>query len=159
MDGFLAVLGALLIIVGILGCILPVLPGPPISYGGLIVLQLTEYGDFSNSFMAWFAVIALVVFLLDYIIPVWGTKKYGGTKYGVWGATLGVVAGLFIFPPLGIIIMPILGAIAGEMMRGASQEQSIRAGLGSFVGFLLGTGLKLIASFVMGFYYFRELFT
>jgi len=157
MNIILAILGAILIFLGILGCILPILPGPPVSYSGLLVLQATDYAGFSSSFLIWFAVIALVVFLLDYFIPIWGTRKYGGSEYGVWGATLGVVAGLFILPPLGIVIMPIIGAIAGELYRGASREQSIRAGLGSFMGFLLGTGLKLIASVVMGFYYFKEL--
>ena len=158
MDIFLAIIGAILILTGIAGCILPVIPGPPISWVGLILLELTRYADYSTTFLAGMAALALVVTLLDYVVPIWGTKKYGGTKAGIWGATIGMVAGLFFFPPLGIIFGPLAGAIIAEMARGASNQESFRAGIGAFIGFLLGVGLKLIASFVMAFYFFKELF-
>ncbi len=159
MDIVLAILGTFFIMGGIAGCILPVLPGPVIGYGGLILLELTKYADFSAFFLIIFAVVAVGVILLDYFVPIWGTKRYGGSKYGIWGATIGVFIGIFMFPPLGIIIFPIIGAIIGEMIRGANTNESFKAGFGSFIGFLLGTGLKLISVFVMAFYYFRALFT
>jgi len=159
MDIVLAILGTVFIMGGIAGCILPVLPGPVIGYGGLILLELTKYADFSAFFLIIFAVVAVGVILLDYFVPIWGTKRYGGSKYGIWGATIGVFIGIFMFPPLGIIIFPIIGAIIGEMIRGANTNESFKAGFGSFIGFLLGTGLKLISVFVMAFYYFRALFT
>lgn len=159
MDVVLVILGILLILVGIAGCILPIIPGPPVGYGGLLLLEITKYADFSTRLLIILAVVAVVVTLLDYVVPIWGTKRYGGTKAGIWGATIGMVVGLFFFPPFGIIIGPLVGAIIAEMAKGADRNQSIRAGLGSLVGFLLGTGLKLIASFLFAFYFFRALFT
>jgi len=159
MDIILAIIGAIFIIIGIAGCILPIIPGPPVGYGGLILLEITKYADFSTRLLIILAVVAVVVTLLDYVVPIWGTKRYGGTKAGIWGATIGMVAGLFFFPPLGIIIGPLIGAIVAEMAKGADRNQSIRAGMGSLVGFLMGTGLKLIASFLFAFYFFKHLFT
>jgi len=151
-------LGIVLILVGLIGCIVPVLPGPPLSFLGLLLLQFSRFGNFSVTFLLGMAFLALVVTALDYVVPVWGTKKTGGTKAGVWGAALGMLVGIFFFPPLGIILGPLVGAVAGEAIRGASLNQSFRAGLGSLLGFMLGTGLKLIASMIMTFYFFKELF-
>jgi uncharacterized protein YqgC (DUF456 family) len=80
---------------------------------------------------------------LDYVIPAWGTKRYGGTKYGVWGSTIGVFVGMF-FGAIGIIVGPLVGAIVGELIGGKGQKEALRAGWGSFVGILCGTVLKLI---------------
>lgn len=156
MDYVLLILGLVLLIVGLLGCILPIIPGPPLSYGGIILLHLTKFGDFTTNFLVLFAILAVVVTVLDYFVPIWGTRKFGGTKYGSWGATIGVILGLFFFPPIGLIIMPFLGAVVGESIKGSDFEASLKAGLGSFFGFLLGTGLKLITSLIMTFYFFKE---
>ena len=159
MDIALAILGGLLIIGGLAGCILPIIPGPPFSYVGIILLHITKYADFSARFLIFYAFLALLVTVLDYIVPVWGTKRYGGTKAGTWGATIGMLLGLFFFPPFGIIFGPLAGAIIGETIRGANSQESFRAGMGSFFGFLVGVGLKLIVSGLMAFYYFKHLFT
>ncbi len=151
-------LGIILLVVGLVGCIVPVLPGPPLSYLALIFLQLTRWGNFSATFLVVMAFVALGVTVLDYVVPVWGTKKTGGTKAGMWGATIGLLLGIFFFPPLGIILGPLVGAVIGESLRGATLGQSFRAGLGSLLGFLMGTGLKLIASGVMTYYFVKELF-
>jgi uncharacterized protein YqgC (DUF456 family) len=158
LDYLWVALGIVLILVGLIGCIVPVLPGPPLSFLGLLFLQFSRFGDFSVTFLLVMAFVALAVTVLDYVVPMWGTKKTGGTKAGVWGAALGMLVGIFFFPPLGIILGPLVGAIVGEAIRGASLNQSFRAGLGSLLGFMLGTGLKLIASMVMTFYFFKELF-
>src|SRR6056297_2261531 len=155
-DYVLVVLGFLLMAVGILGCILPVIPGPPLSYGGLILLHLSDFANFSTTFLVGFALIAIVVTILDYFVPIWGTKRFGGTKYGSWGATIGVVLGIFMFPPLGIIILPFIGAVVGGSLKGADFNSAMRAGFGSFMGFLMGTGLKLIASLIMAYYFVKE---
>lgn len=84
---------------GIIGCVVPVLPGPPLSYAGLLLLHFTRFGHFSISFLLIFAGIAILVTVLDYIVPILGTKKYGGSKAGVWGSTIGLLAGMFFFPP------------------------------------------------------------
>ena len=158
LDYIWVALGIILILVGLVGCIVPVLPGPPISFLGLLFLQFSRFGDFSATFLLVMAFVALAVTVLDYVVPVWGTKKTGGSKAGIWGATLGMLAGIIFFPPVGIILGPLVGAIIGEAVRGASLKQSFRAGMGSLLGFMLGTGLKLIASMIMTFYFFKELF-
>ena len=157
MEWLLISLGALLIIGGLIGCIFPVLPGPPISYAGLILLQLTDGAPFSTeTLMIWLGV-TIFVTVLDYIVPVWGTRKYGGTKKGVWGSVIGLIAGIFFFPPIGIIVGPFAGAIIGEMMAGKNSNDAFRAGFGSFIGLLAGTLLKLIASAWMAFLFFTNI--
>jgi len=157
MDYVLIVLGILFMISGILGCVLPILPGPPLSYLGIVFLQLTSKYQFSTRFMIIWGVITAVVYALDYIIPAWGTKKFGGSKRGVWGSIIGLVIGLFFFPPFGIIIGPFLGAIIGELSSGKDSGSALKSGFGSFLGFLTGTLLKLIASGMMTWYFFKEL--
>jgi uncharacterized protein YqgC (DUF456 family) len=93
-------------------------------------------------------VVTLLVSVLDYVIPAWGTKQFGGTKYGVWGSTLGVFVGLF-FGAAGVILGPLVGAVIGEMMGGKAVEQAIKAGWGSFIGILFGTILKLVCCGLM----------
>lgn len=157
MEWLWIILGALLIIVGILGCILPVIPGPPISYGGMLLLQLTDEPPFeANTLLIWLGV-TVGVTLLDYVVPVWGTRKYGGTKKGVWGSVIGLLVGMFFFPPIGIIVGPFLGAVLGEMIAGKQSNDALRAGFGSFVGLLAGTLLKLIASAWMGYLFFTNI--
>ena len=140
-------------ILGILGCFLPLLPGPPLSYLGLIAIHLTSKIDFSSKFLISWGIIIILVSILDYLIPLWGTKFFGGSKYGVWGSMAGLLAGLFI-PPFGVIVGPLIGAIAGEMLAGNTQN-ALKAGLGSFMGFLATTLVKLLVSLIM-LYYFLE---
>jgi uncharacterized protein YqgC (DUF456 family) len=157
MDYVLIGFGIILLITGILGCVLPVIPGPPLNYLGLLLLHLTVRYQFSTKFMVTWAIITVVVYALDYVIPVWGTKKFGGSKRGVWGSVIGLVVGLFFFPPFGIIIGPFAGAVIGELSVGKDSGAALKSGFGSFIGFLLGTLLKLIASGMMTWYFFREL--
>lgn len=145
-------------VVGLIGCLLPVLPGPPLSYIGLLFLQLLEVPPFSLKFMLIWLAITVVVVVLDYAVPAYGTKRYGGSKWGVWGSILGLIVGIFVFPPVGIIVGPIVGALAGEFYSGKNSKQAMRAAFGSFVGFLLGTFLKLVASSFMTYYFVRALF-
>ncbi len=158
-DFLLVGLGIILIILGILGCVLPVIPGPPVSFAGLLMLHFTRWGDFSAAFLLFFAFLAILVTVLDYIVPMWGTKRFGGSKKGIWGAVIGLVLGLFFFPPLGIIVGPFVGAVIGEVIDGKESGQAFRAGFGSFLGFLTGVGLKLAASLTMTYYFVRAFFT
>src|SRR6056297_1815106 len=148
MDIILLVLSILLIIVGLLGCILPVIPGPPISFIGLLIVHFTKFASFGSTFLILMASLAILVTVLDYVVPIWGTKRLGGTKSGMWGATIGLVIGLF-FGPIGIIFGPLIGAIIGETIRGAKSQEAFRAGFGAFLGFLMGVGIKLAASIYM----------
>ncbi|MDD2381511.1 MAG: DUF456 domain-containing protein [Mariniphaga sp.] len=158
MDILLIIAGVLLMVGGILGGVLPVLPGPPLSYAGLICLHLTGRYQFSSRFLIIWAVVTAVVYLLDYLIPVWGTKRFGGSKRGVWGSVIGLVIGLFFFPPFGIIAGPFLGAVAGELSAGKDSVAAMKSGFGSFVGFLAGTLIKLVASGLMAWHFARVLF-
>lgn len=158
MDYVLIALGILFILSGIIGCILPVLPGPPLSYIGILLLHFTERYQFFTNFLILWAVITVVVYGLDYVIPAWGTKKFGGSKRGVWGSIIGLIVGFFFFPPFGIIIGPFVGAVIGEITSGKDTGAALKSGFGSFVGFLTGTILKLIASGMMTWYFGKELF-
>lgn len=154
MDALWLILGILLMLGGIAGCILPLIPGPPLCYVALLIQQLQSKPPYTTKFLVIWAVITLVITILDYIIPIYGTKKFGGTKYGMWGCIIGLIAGLWL-GPLGIIIGPFVGALAGELIANSTSEHALRAALGSFIGFLFGTLLKLIACFVMVWYFVK----
>lgn len=155
-DYVLLILGIILMLLGIIGCLVPVLPGPPISYLGLIMLHVTRFGQFSATILISLAAVAIVVTILDYIVPIWGTRRFGGSKYGMRGATVGLIIGLFL-GPVGIIVGPLIGAIVGELIFKDDLKYAIKAGFGSLLGFLTGIGLKLAASFVITFYFVKEL--
>jgi hypothetical protein len=155
-DYILLILGIILMIIGIIGCLVPVLPGPPLSFVGLILLHLSRFGQFSTPTLIILGVIAVLVTVMDYIVPVWGAKKFGGSKYGTKGATVGLIIGFFI-GPLGIILGPLIGAFVGEMIFKDDMNYAFKAGFGSLLGFLTGIGLKLAASFMMTFYFVKEL--
>jgi uncharacterized protein YqgC (DUF456 family) len=156
-DILLAGGGAALMVVGIIGCVLPVIPGPPLSFVGLLLLHFSEYAEFTFEFLLLFGAIAVIVTILDYIVPIWGTKKFGGSKSGMWGAAIGLVIGIFVFPPIGIIVGPFAGAVIGESLTGKKAGEAFRAGFGSLMGLMMGVGLKLAASLVMTYYFVKEL--
>ncbi len=158
-DVLLASGGAVLMIVGLVGCVLPVIPGPPLSFAGLLLLHFSKYAQFSFEFLLLFGSIAAVVTVLDYVVPIWGTKKFGGSKAGMWGAAIGLVIGIFILPPIGFLVGPFAGAVIGEAINGKKSTQAFRAGFGSVMGLMMGVGLKLAASLVMTYYFVKELIT
>jgi uncharacterized protein YqgC (DUF456 family) len=161
MDLALAITGTILVLVGFIGSILPVIPGPPISWAGMLLLKWTRFpGDNPEGYdtALWMLLFfVVIVTILDYVVPVLGTKKYGGSKQGIRGATIGVVAGLF-FGPLGIIIGPFLGAYIGEITTGKKEREALRAAWGSLVGFMMGVGLKLMTCGAILFFHIRHLF-
>ena len=135
-------------VAGIIGCIVPGLPGAPISYAGMWIDQATERVDFTWQELLVWGIATIVVSVLDYVVPAWGTKQFGGTKYGVWGSTIGVFIGLFA-GLWGVILGPLAGAILGELIGGKAAAEALRAGWGSFLGLLCGTILKLICCGMM----------
>ncbi len=151
MDTVWLVLGFILMAIGIVGCLLPLLPGPPLAFVALLIQQLRTDQPFTAKFLWIWGIVTVVVTALDYIIPVYGTRKYGGSSYGVWGCTIGLIAGIWM-GPLGIIVGPFLGAFIGELIARNNSENALKAAWGSFVGFLFGTLLKLIACLVMAWY-------
>lgn len=152
MDVFWLVLGIVLLLGGLAGCLLPLLPGPPLSFAALLMLQLRTDPPFTLNFLLIWAGITAFVTLLDYVIPVYGTKKFGGTKYGVWGCMLGLLAGFWL-GPVGIVIGPFAGAFVGEWLANKNSDKALRAAIGSFIGFLAGTVLKLVVCCVMTYYF------
>lgn len=156
MDIFLIIIAGIFLIVGFIGCILPVIPGVPLSYIGILLLHLTDKVQFSTTFLIVWAVIVVIVQLLDYYIPVWGTKRFGGSRWGKWGSVVGVIIGMF-FAPWGIILGPFLGAVIGELLSGRASQDALKAGLGALIGFLLGTAAKLVVSGMMIYYYVEAL--
>lgn len=156
METIWIILGIILCIIAILGSVLPLLPGPPIAYVGVLIQQFREPDPFSVRFLIIWAAVVVIVLIMDYVIPVWGTKRFGGTKYGVWGCTIGFLLA-FWMGPLGVIIGPFIGAFIGEMIANQNSRQAFRAALGSFVGFLLGSFLKLVVCFFMLFYIIRSI--
>ncbi|MBP7102714.1 MAG: DUF456 domain-containing protein [Bacteroidales bacterium] len=149
MNITLIIIGSILLIIGLIGSVVPVLPGPPIGYIALLLLQFTEKQPYSVFFLVLMGVLVTIITVLDYIIPAIGTKKFGGSKYGTWGCMIGTIVGLFVFPPLGIIIMPFIGAFIGEILYDKNFETALKAAFGSFLGFLSGTFLKLILSLLI----------
>lgn len=143
MDILLIILGAVCLITGLIGCIAPVLPGPPLSYVGLLLLHFTDRVSFSTTELLVWAAIVVIVLLLDYFVPMLGTKYFGGSKWGERGCVVGTIAGLF-FMPWGIVVGPFVGALAGELIGGSRTGQALKANLGSLIGFLLGTVIKCI---------------
>ena len=148
MDILLLLLGLFFIILGIIGSFIPVLPGPITSWVGLLLIHFTNAISFNWTFILSTLVIAVVVYILDYIIPALGTKKFGGSKYGVIGTTVGLIIGVISPIPFGILIGPFLGALVGEMINNSKEGEALKAAFGSLLGFLASSFLKLIVSLI-----------
>ena len=148
MDIFLVVLGALCIIIGIAGSLLPVLPGPIISWVGLLLLYITKAIPTNLTLLIVTLVIVVVISVLDYIIPSMGTKRFGGTKAGIMGTSIGLVVGLFAPIPGGIIIGPFVGAFIGELLNKSNSKTALKAAFGSFIGFMASTFMKFLITVI-----------
>jgi len=160
MDTVIQILAVLLGILGLLGCLLPVLPGPPVSFVALLLLFFKSDSHMQWTFLLLWGIITIVVSILDYIVPATFTKWTGGSRAATGFATAGLFLGIFFFPPFGMIVGAFLGALLGEMLYGKKEgglSSSLKPALGSFMGFLAGVGLKLIASGIMMYYVIRYL--
>ena len=152
---FLLIVGFSLIVGGLMGCIVPAVPGPPLSYVALLILHYTRFGNFSIIFLIITAVITIIVTVLDYILPIWGTKKFGGSWLGTLGSVVGLIIGLF-FMPWGIIIGPFVGAVLGELIKSRDAVLALRAGIGSFIGFIFGVAMKFSVCIVLTYFFIKE---
>lgn len=145
----LCLVAGVLLLVGFLGTFVPVLPGAPLAWAGLLAAYFSDYNDISLVCLIITGVIAVFVSVIDNIFPVTMTKKFGGSKYATTGATIGLIVGFFT-GPWGIILGPFLGALIGEFINKEGKNEGVfKAAFGAFMGFLLGTGLKMIT--VLGF--------
>ena len=146
MDLFLSILAFLCCLAGIVGCVVPVLPGPVLSFAGLFCAYACSYSTLTPASMWLWAGLTVV----DYFLPGYMAKLFGGTRAGMIGATVGLIAGLFAGGPVGIVLGPFAGAVAGELLRDRTEvRRALIVGVGSFLSFLVGTGIKLVASIGM----------
>ena len=148
MEIVLLILGIAALLTGLAGAVLP-LPGPPLSFLGLLLLKGSGYAEVSTPALIVIGIITLIITVLDYYVPIWGVKKFGGTSYGAWGTTLGLIAGLFVPIPGGLFLGAFLGAFAGELIAGLSHQNALKAAFGSFLGFLAGMFMKILLCLVM----------
>lgn len=156
MDVFLIVLGVICLLVSLVGTIVPVLPGVPLGYVGLLLLQATDKVQFSTPFLLIWAAVVVVIQLMDTFLPVWTTKWSGGSKAGVLGSTIGLFVGFF-FAPIGIVAGPFVGALVGELMAGKAFVSALKSGGASLLGFLGGIIIKLVAVGMMIYYFVAAL--
>ena len=141
------VLGVLAILAGIAGCFVPIIPGPIVAYSGLLCMIPTSKPP-SAAMLVLLGVITAVVTVLDYVVPAMGAKKFKCSKWGIWGCTIGTFIGIFYFP-IGLILGPFLGAVAGELIAKKPLAMAAKGGLGAFLGFLAGVFLKVVACLLM----------
>ena len=169
MEYLIFLLAVVCVIVGIVGDVVPGLPGVPISYAAMLWLHFFTGITYSNETLIIYGVLCAVITIVDYFVPIWGTKKFGGTKAGVRGSTIGLVVGVVVLPILGIVIGPFgligilagpfVGAYIGEKMSGVDDSLAWRSAIGSFVGFVAGTLLKVVYSIVVAVVVVKDIIT
>jgi uncharacterized protein YqgC (DUF456 family) len=157
MDLFLLILSAILIISGIIGSFMPIIPGPLTSWFGLFSLNLISTVEIDKTLLIITFIIALIIFVLDSLIPIYGSKYFGATKYGILGASIGLLIGIITPIPFGIIIGPILGALIGELLFNNDLKKSIKSSIGVLIGFLASTFIKFITSLIYLMIYLVQL--
>lgn len=155
MDTVLIILAFVLAAAGLLGSFLPVLPGPPLAFAGLALLWFTDQQP-SAELLGMHLFAATAITLLDYYVPIYGTKRFGGTPAGTRGATAGLVIGLFL-GPLGIIAGPFFGALLAEMIAGTPSNRAFRSAIGAFMGFIAGVFMKLAYALVAFYHIFQSI--
>ena len=141
-DVALMVVGAVCLLVGFVGCVVPVLPGVACAYAALWTLYPTPYALTGEKLLVG-GIVAVVAIVLDYVVPALGAKKFNCSKWGVFGCMVGTIVGIF-FAPLGLILGPFLGAVAGELVAGKEASAALRGGFGALLGFIAGVLLKFI---------------
>lgn len=166
MDIILVIVAFIVLILGLLGDILPGIPGTPVTYLALLILHWTDKISYSTQFLLIFGMVAVAITILDYVVPVWGTKKFGGTKAGARGSTIGLIVSVVVLPLLGIVIGPFgivgllggpfVGAYIAEKRAGNDDRLAWRSAFGSFLGFVTGTLVKIVFTLVVGFYMVKD---
>ena len=158
-DLILFIVGIILCLVGIVGSFIPIVPGPISSWFGLLILNFTKAVEFNYQFIALTFIIAVIISVLDYLVPIIGVKKLGGSRGGLIGASIGLVTALIILGPTGLLIGPFIGAISGEMINKKNFTESLKPALGSLIGILIGSGIKFCLSLIYLFFYLNIFWT
>ncbi|MCK9273636.1 MAG: DUF456 domain-containing protein [Syntrophales bacterium] len=159
MAVFLIIIGFMVALAGIVGCLLPTVPGPIIAYISLIIISIAKnWAPFSEEFLVIMGILTLIVSFADNVLPLGGARKYGASKLGVAGATLGMLVGIFVIPPFGVFLGAFAGAVAGELFSRKKGQEALRAGWGVFVGVVLAIGFKLAFTLAVLGFYIRAIF-
>ena len=146
METVIFIIALILLVIGLLGSMIPGLPGPPLSFIGILLIHFFTGTQFSTYFILTWAFIVILVFLLDYFMQVWGVKIFGGGRKATIGTFLGLFAG-FIFPPIGVLVGPFIGAFIGALQEvQGDNTRALKVAIGSFIGFVTGTISKLVVS-------------
>ena len=159
MEVVFAIICAVLILIGLVGVIMPYLPGVPVAWLGLFIYAIgTDWERLSVTTVVVFGAITVLALLVDFIAPLLGAKKYKASKWGIIGASIGLFLGIIIFQIWGIILGPLLGALIGELIAGKSTDIAFKSALGTFIGFIFGTLMKLVLVLVMAGFFIVSLF-
>ncbi|HJV76922.1 MAG TPA: DUF456 domain-containing protein [Paludibacter sp.] len=156
MDNFLIILVGIFLITGLIGCLISKLPGIPISYLGIMTLHYSSIAEFSPHFLIRWGVIIIAIQGLDYLIPSWGKRKFGGSKISIWGSLLGTLAGMY-FGAWGIIVGAITGALAGQLLAGKESNRAIRESVSSFTFFIFGNISRFAVAGILFYHYVDSL--
>lgn len=158
MDFIIIIIVILLLLIGLIGCIIPALPGPPISFSGLLVFHFFTSYNLEEDTLWLLAAVVVAITFLDYWLQVYGVKKFGGGRKAINGTIIGLVLGLF-FLPFGVIIGPFVGAFLGAKMETKEDtNRAIKIALGALAGFLGGTVLKFAVSIYISILFINQLF-
>ena len=172
MNTILVILAFIFLIAGLLGSVVPVIPGPPLGFVGLLLLQWSGHGGFSSVFLLVWAGITIAITVIDYILPALMTKRFGGSRFAMIGSVVGLIIGMIFFAPVGLLIGPFLGAFAGELinyhiqlrnsevndtnntgdMISSGYVKALKVAFGALLAFIVGTGIKLVAGSLMIYY-------
>ena len=157
MDLLLIIISGVLIILGIIGSFMPILPGPLTSWFGLFILNLISSIEIENTLLTITFIIAVTIFILDSLIPIYGSKYFGATKYGIIGASIGLVIGILTPIPFGILIGPIMGALIGELLFNKDLKKSIKSSIGVLIGFVASSFIKFVTCVIYLIIYIVQL--
>jgi uncharacterized protein YqgC (DUF456 family) len=146
MNSFLLILSVILIITGLIGSFIPIIPGPITSWFGLFTLSQIKNFPNNNTLLITTFVIGITIFILDYFIPIIGSKYFGGSKYGIIGTSIGLLIGLISPVPFGIIIGAFLGALIGEILAGKQLSEGIKPAMGSLIGIITSSVIKFFTA-------------
>ncbi len=156
LEIILIILGFLVAIAGIAGCIIPAIPGPPLNFVSLLILEIAIEDAFSMEFYIIWGIITILVTVLDYVLPLFGAKVYKASGYGIWGSIIGMIIGTIFFPPFGMILGLLIGAVAGELIAGKKGSEAMKVGAVTFITGLLMIVIKLAVSGVLTYYFIKR---
>jgi len=155
-ETILIIFGLLIAVVGLIGCIIPAIPGPPLNFLSLVILELAIESAFPMDFYFLWGGITIVLTFLDYILPIMGAKVYKASSYGIWGSIIGMILGILFFPPFGMILGLFIGAVLGELIAGKKEWEALKIGTVTFAASMLMIFIKLALSGIMTFYFIKR---